>query len=317
MNPKIATITLNPALDRTLAIPNFQAGAVNRVEWEQTDPGGKGINVASFLADFDFEVTASGFLGKDNQALFHSFLTHKGIENRFLSIPGQTRVNLKIIDAVQSQVTDINSPGPVVTAAELTQLDSILNTLMDECDWFVLSGSLPAGVSPDIYGKWIARLKALGKTVILDASGESLRQGIPFAPDVIKPNLDELQEVLGQRLDGEKAIAQAAQTLVSQGIPSVVISMGSQGALFAEAGEMLIARPPQIKVISTVGAGDAMVAGFITGKLRQLSLGDCAKLATAFAMGALSQIGPHLPPPATLEAWMNQVTVSPLHQPQN
>ncbi len=93
MNPKIATITLNPAIDQTASIPNFKAGGVNRVEWEQADPGGKGVNVASFLTDFGFSVTVSGFLGKDNMELFQNFFTQKGIQDQFVPIPGPTTLN--------------------------------------------------------------------------------------------------------------------------------------------------------------------------------------------------------------------------------
>lgn len=309
MTAKIATITLNPAIDQTAAIPNFRAGEVNRVAWEQADPGGKGVNVASFLTDFGFAVTVSGFLGKDNAELFQTFFTQKRIHNRFVPIQGKTRVNVKIIDAVQNQVTDINFPGQAPAEIDVTILHQVIDELAIECDWFVLSGSLPAGVSSGIYGQWIGQLKAQNKTVVLDASGESFQQAIQFAPYAIKPNLEELQELVGQKLESEQAIAKAARSLLAKGIHCVVVSMGAQGALFAEAEEVVIARPPQIEVVSTVGAGDAMVSGLITGKLRGLCLSDCARLATAFSIGALSQVGPRLPPPETVESFMPQVAL--------
>jgi len=312
MNPKIATITLNPAIDQTASIPNFKAGEVNRVEWEQSDPGGKGVNVASFLTDFGFSVAVSGFLGKDNMELFQNFFTQKGIQDQFVPIPGKTRVNVKIIDGLQNQVTDINFPGQAATEGDVKILHQVIDDLAKDHDWFVLSGSLPAGVSPDIYGKLVARLKAQDKTVVLDASGESFRQAIPFAPYAIKPNIDELQELFGQALESEKAIAQAAQELLTKGIQCVAVSMGAKGAIFAEADEVVVARPPKIEVISTVGAGDAMVSGLVTGKLRGLPLADCARLAMAFSMGALSQVGPRLPPKETVESFMNQVNVQSL-----
>lgn len=312
MAPTIATITLNPAVDHTASIPNFRAGEVNRVEWEQPDPGGKGVNVASFLTDFGFSVRVSGFLGQENADLFHQFFVQKGIQNHFVPIAGKTRVNIKIIDAVQNQVTDINFPGQSPTDQDVLAFYEAIAQIAHTCDWFVLSGSLPAGVSPDIYGKLVAQLKAQNKTVVVDASGESLRQTIPFAPYAIKPNIDELQELVGHSLEGEGAIAEAAHSLLAQGIHTVVVSMGAKGAIFAEQGAIVVARPPQIEVVSTVGAGDAMVSGLITGKLRGLSLMDCARLATAFSMGALSQIGPRLPPPETVESFMHQVTVQPV-----
>lgn len=312
MNPKIATITLNPAIDQTASIPNFKAGEVNRVEWEQADPGGKGVNVASFLTDFGFSVTVSGFLGKDNTELFQTFFQQKGIQNRFVPIHGKTRVNVKIIDPLQNQVTDINFPGQAPIDADVKALHQVVDDLATDHDWFVLSGSLPAGMAPSIYQQLIAELKQKGKTVVLDASGESFRQAIAAAPDAIKPNIDELQELFGRPLESEGAIAQAAQDLLAQGIRWIAVSMGAKGAIFAEKNDIIYARPPKVEVVSTVGAGDAMVSGLVTGKLRGLSLPDCARLATAFSIGALSQVGPRLPPKETVEALMDQVIVQPL-----
>jgi 1-phosphofructokinase len=312
MNPKIATITLNPAIDQTASIPNFKAGEVNRVEWEQSDPGGKGVNVASFLTDFGFSVTVSGFLGKDNTELFQTFFQQKGIQNRFVPIQGKTRVNVKIIDPLHNQVTDINFPGQTPIDADVKALHQVVDDLATDHDWFVLSGSLPAGMSPSIYQQLIAGLKQKGKTVVLDASGESFRQAIAAAPDAIKPNIDELQELFGRPLESEGAIAQAAQDLLAQGIRWIAVSMGAKGAIFVEGTDVIYARPPKVKVVSTVGAGDAMVSGLITSKLRGLSLPDCARLATAFSIGALSQVGPRLPPKETVEALMDQVIVQPL-----
>jgi 1-phosphofructokinase len=320
MNARIATITLNPAIDHTASIPNFQAGEVNRVEWEQIDPGGKGINVASFLTDFDVPVSVTGFLGKNNATLFETFFTEKKIQNRFVFVNGNTRVNIKVIDEAQNQVTDINFPGLVPTESDITSLFQIVNDLVNECDWFILSGSIPTGLSPNIYGTLIHQLKQQGKTIVLDASGESLRQAIPFAPYAIKPNVNELQELVGKSLEDERSIIQAAEDLIDRGIQCVVVSMGAKGALFVDSSgslqsnrsEVICARPPQVEVVSTVGAGDAMVAGFVIGKLRNLSLSDCARLATACSIAALSQIGPRLPPKATVESWMANVTVTQL-----
>ncbi len=312
MPPPIVTLTLNPAIDQTAAIPNFQAGAVNRVAWEQADPGGKGVNVASFLSDFGFAVTVSGFLGKETSESFQTLFEHKGISNRFVLIPGRTRTNIKIIDEVQNQVTDINFPGQSPVAEHLTLLRRLIEELAINHDWFILSGSLPTGVPASIYAELTQYLKAQSKTVVLDASGESLRQAIPAAPYAIKPNLDELQEALGRSLSDSEAIVQAARELVQGGITCVVISMGAEGAIFVEADTALWAHPPQVEVVSTVGAGDAMVAGLVTGKLRGLPLADCAQLATAFSVGALRQVGPRLPPPAEVEAFCKQVRIERL-----
>ncbi|WAL60715.1 1-phosphofructokinase [Thermocoleostomius sinensis] len=311
--PRIATLTLNPAIDQTVAIPNFRAGTVNRVGWEQSDPGGKGVNVASFLAAFGFSVTVSGFLGHENAELFQTFFAHQGLCDRFLLIPGKTRVNVKIIDDAQEQVTDINFPGPSPTPEEITALHQRVDELAIDHDWFIVSGSLPASVSPNLYRDLTQRLKSQGKTVILDASGDSFRQALTAIPFAIKPNIDELQEYLGVSLRSEIEVLQAARGLVAEGIECVVVSMGAGGAIFVEADSAVWARPPQVNVISTVGAGDAMVAGLVAGKLRGFALADCARLATAFSIATLSQVGPRLPLPDRVEALMEQVQIEDLH----
>ncbi|WP_088892263.1 1-phosphofructokinase [Leptolyngbya ohadii] len=309
MSAAIVTVTLNPAIDLTAAIANFRAGEVNRVAWEQADPGGKGVNVASFLADFGFFVTATGILGQENAGIFDVLFERKGIGNEFVVIPGRTRTNIKIIDEVQDRVTDINFPGLSPSDNAVQRLHSAIDQLARTHDWFILSGSLPAEMPTSIYADLIKRLKAIGKTVVLDASGESLRQAIPAAPLMVKPNIAELEEAMGRSLPTLDDRLEAARELLAQGISTVVISLGAEGALFVETGSAVWARPPQIAVISTVGAGDAMVSGFVTAKLRNFDLSDCARLATAFSIGALSQVGPRLPPKEVVESFMDQVSV--------
>jgi 1-phosphofructokinase family hexose kinase len=316
---RVATVSLNPAIDQTTRVPNFTAGAVNRVEWQQSDAGGKGVNVASFLADAGVPVIATGILGKANMDAFTRLFEDKGIEDRFVRVAGSTRVNVKIVDEVQDRVTDINFPGLQVGEEDLRQLFHTIERLAADTEWFVLSGSVPAGVPASVYTQLVIRLKELGRTVVLDASGPAFAEAVPAAPDVIKPNIDELEELVGRRLDSENAIVDAGRSLVadasrgskggSGGIALVAVSMGPRGALFVTRDEVVHAKPPAIRVKSTVGAGDAMVAGIVVGALRGLDLPGRARLATAFSLGALSEIGPRLPPPATIEAFAEEVDV--------
>ncbi|HSK38269.1 MAG TPA: 1-phosphofructokinase family hexose kinase, partial [Arenibaculum sp.] len=240
---RVATVTLNPAIDQTARVPNFTAGAVNRVEWEQSDAGGKGVNVASFLADAGVPAAVTGILGEANAAPFVELFRDKGIEDRFVRVPGRTRVNVKIVDEVQGKVTDINFPGLAVGDEEFRALLRTVDSLAAEADWFVLSGSVPAGLPHDVYRQLVARLKGPGKTVVLDASGKPFAQAVPAAPDIIKPNIDELRELVGRPLDTDEAIVDAARSLVADtgadggadgggGIGLVAVSMGPRGALF-------------------------------------------------------------------------------------
>jgi 1-phosphofructokinase len=307
--PRIATVSLNPAIDQTALVPNFTAGTVNRVQREQSDAGGKGVNVASFLAHFDFAVAVTGLLGDANLQPFVRLFAENGIDDRFVRVPGLTRVNVKIVDEVQDRVTDINFPGLRAGDDDLRRLFAAIDELADDTDWFVLSGSIPSGVPETVYADLLARLKKRAKTVVLDASGPAFAAAIPAAPDIIKPNIEELQELVGHQLDGEAAIIEAARSLVARGIRLVAVSMGPRGALFIEDGAAVLALPPKIAVKSTVGAGDAMVSGIVTGTLRGLDLAERARLATAFSLGALGEIGPRLPPPDVIYANMRDVRV--------
>jgi len=308
---RVVTVTINPAIDQTVAVPNFAAGAVNRVQSSQLDAGGKGINVASFLSDFGQPVTVTGFLGADNDEIFRRFFAKKGIEDRCVRIAGQTRIGVKVIDEVQRQTTDINFPGQMPSLADIEHLFDNLQELSARTEWFVLSGSIPAGVSSGIYREMVKTLA--GKKVVLDTSGEGFRQAVAAAPSLIKPNVDELRELAGERLDTPTDILQVGRALIRRyGIASVVVSMGKEGAIFVEGEEALWALPPSVQVKSTVGAGDAMVAGIVVGKIRGLSLAECARLATAFSMNALTHVGSGLPSVEAVQSAMEQVTIRAL-----
>ncbi|HMQ56886.1 MAG TPA: 1-phosphofructokinase [Anaerolineae bacterium] len=310
---KIATVTLNPAIDRTVSIPNFKAGAVNRVEREQSDAGGKGVNVASVLADYGLAVAVTGFLGEENTLIFERLFAQKKIEDRFVRIAGRTRTGIKIIDEITQETTDLNFPGQAPTSDNVAQLFQIVEELTADCQWFVLAGSLPAGVSPEIYGELVTLIKSKGRAVALDTSGPALHQALPAGPSLIKPNNFELQEYVGRPLESQAAIIFAAQALLAEGIETVVVSMGAQGAIFVAADEIVSAKPPQVVVKSTVGAGDAMVSGTVAGKAQGLSLAECARLGTAFSVSAISQVGSGLPSPEMVEQFKQQVVIHQLN----
>src|SRR5512139_1572040 len=144
---RVVTVTINPAIDQTISIPNFAAGTVNRVQSSQMDAGGKGINVASFLADYGQPATVTGFLGIDNDGIFRRLFEQKGIEDRCVRIAGQTRIGVKVSDDVLNQTTDINFPGETPSPVDIAHLFEILAELAATHEWFVLSGSIPRGVS--------------------------------------------------------------------------------------------------------------------------------------------------------------------------
>ena len=303
----VVTVTLNPAIDRTITISNFTAGAVNRVEQERANPGGKGVNVASALADYGHQIAVTGFLGRENSAPFEALFTRKKIEDCFVRIAGRTRVGIKITDPALHQTTDINFPGPAPAPDDLDALHERLAAV--DGAWFVVTGSLPPGVNSTIYRDIVLALKARGRKVVLDTSGEALRYAIEAAPNIIKPNIHELEVLVGKRLQAQTEVVEAAKNLIARGIELVTVSMGKDGACFVTENALIMARPPDIKVKSTVGAGDAMVAGIIAAHLRELPLAECARLATAFSIDALTRFESGITSPAAIDQSMNQVAI--------
>ena len=179
-----------------------------------------------------------------------------------------------------------------------------------EAEWFVVAGSLPPGVDPGIYRDLVADLRRRGSKVLLDASGESLPLALAAKPTAIKPNIHEFEAYIGRSLPNEKEVIGAARELTGRGVELVVVSMGKEGACFVTADEAVIAHPPEIEVKSTVGAGDAMVAGILSGQLQKLSLGECARLATAFSLDSLSRLESGLSSRSAIETAMQKVTVT-------
>lgn len=287
----VVTVTLNPAIDQTLSIPGFAAGRVNRVAESRSHAGGKGVNVAAFLADLGEDVTATGFLGAENPALFDAVFQRKKIVDRFVRIPGCTRVGIKIVDDATHQTTDINFPGLSPNREEIDELFRRIAALAERGGWFVLSGSVPAGAPDGIYAAMIELIHGAGGRVVLDTSGRPLREALASRPEVMKPNVDELSELAGRTLESPADVLAAAESLLAQGVQRVVVSMGGDGAVFADREGALLARPPRVAVRGTVGAGDAMVAGIVYAMLHDLPPADLARTATASGAYAVTRIG--------------------------
>ena len=206
---------------------------------------------------------------------------------------GATRTNIKLVDS--DATTDINLPGLTATGELLTEAEATLLTLAEPGALVVLAGSLPLGCPPDHYGRLIARLQSRGVRVLLDTSGDALADALagPALPWAIKPNRDELAEWAGQPLNTVRHIAAQAQRLREQGLGLVAVSMGEQGALFATEHGVLHAQLPATAVASTVGAGDAMVAGIAAALAEQADTERVARLAVAFAVAKLGLAGPN------------------------
>ncbi len=295
------TLTLNPAIDVTVTLPALVPGAVNAAMGQERHAAGKGINVAACLADWGAPVAAAGVIGADNDAIFRNLFAAKGIEDRCTRIPGETRSNIKLLDRSSRETTDINLPGLRPDAAALRDCLAVVEQARGIA---VLSGSLPLGVPADVYARLTATLSARGVRVVADASGAPLQALLagPVMPHAIKPNRHELEGFVGHALPDLPALLGAARRLVAQGVRLVVVSMGGEGALFVTAEAALLLRPPPVPVTSSVGAGDAMVAGIVAGLAEDLPLPALACRATAFAAGKLQKTGAQIPGRAAVEA---------------
>lgn len=287
----IATITLNPALDKTVYVHRLAVGDTNRVEKNELDAGGKGINASRMLAELGAETVALGFLGGRTGRLIESVLTEENIPTDFVHTQAETRTNTAIQDLEGAPPTSLNEKGGPITPAEMDELREKIRSWAPKSKFMIMGGSIPQGVEPGVYQSLIEIAQAAGARVILDADNKPLDLGILARPMMIKPNADEAQRLCGREMSTLDDYADAAQNLIGRGIEIVVISMGKSGAVAACGDEVWQAIPPQVKAVSTVGSGDSMVAGMAIALAEGrplhegLALGSAAGAATAMSSG--------------------------------
>jgi 1-phosphofructokinase len=285
--PLIYTVTFNPSLDYVIHMTRFEPGAINRSETEHLYPGGKGINVALVLSHLGVPARmlgfTAGFTGREIERLCR---LHGG-DCDFVHLPdGNSRINVKISAAEE---TAVNGLGPSIPAEMLQRLRAQIDTL-GPTDTLVLAGSIPASLSPDIYKDLLAQTAPRGVRAVVDATGDLLRNVLPYHPFLIKPNREELGELFGKNLQEDEELLSCAKILQQEGARHILVSLGGDGALLVtEDGQVLRRSSPQGTLVNSVGAGDSMVAGFLAGFDRSggdpaqaLEWGILAGSATAF-----------------------------------
>ena len=278
----IYTVTLNPALDKTVEIPSLTIDAVNRITTMRTDPGGKGINVSKVISKLGGKSIASGILGGDTGRAILSALKEMELETCFHFVNGETRTNMKVIDPVSRTNTDINEPGVTVSEEILSGLLKELLEIIREDDIVVISGSMPKGSPKETYFTWTKAFNAKGAKVLLDADGELLKAGLKASPYLIKPNNHELSAFVGRTLETPEELAVTAREIMKEyGIAKVVVSMGGDGALYVTKDESIYAEGLKVPVGSTVGAGDSVVAALAVAEESGMSLEETVRLSTA------------------------------------
>lgn len=278
----LMTVTANPALDKLYYVEKLVPGDDIRVHRATAHAGGKGIDVAKVAKLLGENVLATGFIGGHTGNFILDALQQKGISEAFVRVKSETRVCINVYESFSGKPTALLEPGAAVSAAERQQMVERFSQLVSGCEMVAICGSVPVGIGADFYPELIAIAKSAGKTVILDTSGDLLRAGIEAKPDMIKPNRDEISDLLGRRIQSFEEVAEAAVTLRDQkGIANVIVSLGRDGAMFATPQGVFRGTTPDIKPVNTVGCGDSMVAGFATGLLRRLPIEETVKLAMA------------------------------------
>ena len=286
----IITLTLNPAVDQTSRVARLEPGRVHRAFDTHLDPAGKGINVSRMAHRLGWPTIAFGFLAGDTGNIVERALRAEGVQHHLVRVPGQTRVNVTIVDG-SGQATSFFGAGPEVPADALASLDELLRFWLRAARVLVIAGSVPPGVPVRACADHVRAARGAGVKVFLDADGDVLREGLRAGPDLIKPNVAEAERLLDRRLPDEPAVIDAARELAGRGIGVVVISMGARGAICASGGRTWRVRPPAVELRSTVGSGDAMVAGLAVSVARGdsldsgLALGAAAGAATAASEG--------------------------------
>jgi 1-phosphofructokinase len=304
----IVTVTLNPAVDKTLIVQGFKAGATNRATIDRIEIGGKGINVARMLRQLGCDVIATGFLAADDRYGTTSILAHHGIDADFVSVVGETRVNLKVIDVVGDIETEINEPGFEVSGAAVASLAAKLRSLARDASVIVLSGSLPPGAPVDLYAQLLAVAQAEGARTMLDTAGAALAHGLAARPDLVKPNRAEAEELLGAAITDESSLLTAADRILAMGSGSVVISLGPDGALSASPNGIWRARSPVVKARNTVGAGDTMMAVLAYGLMKSMPPLEALRLATAAGCAAAT-VADRYPSSSEIQTVLPQILV--------
>lgn len=283
----IYTLTLNPALDYQIHIQNFKPGQVNRTDQERLLPGGKGINVSTVLHHLGVPTMALGFLAGFTGAMLSVLLKQADIPQQFIMLPdGNTRINIKLL---ADQETEINGRGAFIDENSLIQLFEQLDAVQDG-DTLVLAGSIPDFLPDTIYCEIMQRYQEKNIRFAVDASGDLLKKSLEYHPFLIKPNHHELGELFGVKLHRPAEVIRYAQKLQEWGARNILVSMAEKGAvLLCEDGEIYQQAAFRGNVISTTGAGDSMLAGFLAAyersqnPLQALYLGISAGSATAFS----------------------------------
>jgi 6-phosphofructokinase 2 len=276
----IFTVTLNPALDRAINVERFLSDDTMRVSSETFYAAGKGIDVSRVIRELNGQSVALGLIGGYDGLHLEGLLINAGVMTQFTKISNETRTNIILKENSTGRQYVISAAGPEITATEIGQLYNCILDIKD-MNYLVLSGSLPRGVTPNIYGQLILAGRKKEAFIFLDADGAALKDSINYLPTGIKPNIHELSRLVGKDLKDESDIVKSCDQIHQKGIAYVLVSRGKDGLILSTKNVKIKATAPPIKSESSVGAGDSAVAGFILGHSLGKDLDECLRLACA------------------------------------
>ena len=298
----IICTTFNPAIDFSLRLSAFEYDSVNRPVGESTEPAGKGIDVAINLRYLDHrDVVVSGFLGKGNEGIFSNFFKAERLEDFFIRVPGSTRTNVILLNQKDQTVTNFNNMGSMdpdgYVERLLVQLEDFAKE--DKNKYFVFAGSLPRNVPKDLFIRVVDSIRyRYGRTVVADTSGDSLISMLKgkSLPNIIKPNEKELGACFDTTVETVEDVVRLVRPLLDKGVELGVVSMGAKGTVYMTKGEGYVVTPPKVDVVSTVGAGDAVVSGIVHGLASNMNLEELARFSSGLGTGAVTHDVPRIIP---------------------
>lgn len=296
----MTVVCLNPCLDKTIHVGTFVPGGTNRAVSETLVAGGKGVNVAMTVAKLGVKVRLVIFGFAEGSELLNRTLEENGIECVAVPVPGTLRTNIKVMEDATGTITEINAKGVKVSEEAVQRMEDTIVECAKDSGWVALTGSMPPGCTPDCYARLIRRIheEAPGCCVALDADGEAFRLGVAEHPDFIKPNRAELSTFVGEKLDTDDKLKAAARKLVADGLGCVIVSMDSEGSMLFADGVELAAKAIRVPVVTTVGAGDNLVSGYLSARDAGLSHAEAFRrgiaTATARVAGEDGQYGKYI-----------------------
>lgn len=279
----ILSVSLNASVDKLYLLDRLSPHEVMRVDEVCNTAGGKGMNVARVAALAGERVVATGFVGGHNGELFESLICEENIEKHFTHVSSETRCCVNVRDRETNRSTEFLEPGSPVTGEEVAAFLSGFDSFLPGADVVTISGSMPKGAPADFYAVLIRRARAAGIPVFLDSSGEALKNALAAKPSMIKPNEDEIRQLLNVDIGSRRDLIRAAKTLRGAGIDTVAVSLGRDGVLVACGEGVFRGVTPDIPVVNTVGCGDSMLAGFAIGRARRAPAAEAIRYAVAIS----------------------------------